>query len=188
LLEEVGARLTATNLEVGSPGAGLHAPGTPSFGVERWLGGEAFAMFDDGVVVGVGGSVRSDALDAPPWAGAVFAAEFRLGAVRPARSPEFVALPAFPSVARDLALVVPDGIAAGEIEAGVRGVAPRELVGLRPFDVYEGEDLGEGRRSVAWRLVFRAEDRTLTDREVEKHVAKIVTYLREELDVRVRES
>lgn len=188
LLEEVADRLTGATLEVGRPPADHHAPGTPSFGVERWLGGDAFAMFEEGVLVGVGGSVREDALDAPPWAGDVFAAEFRLAVVRTRRSQQYVALPAFPAVGRDLALLVPDGLAASEVETGIRKIAPRELAEVRPFDVYEGQDLGEGRRSVAWRLVFRAEDRTLTDGEVEKHVAKIVSYLREELDVRVRES
>ena len=85
-------------------------------------------------------------------------------------------------------MLVGPGVSAATIEAAVREVAPEELAALRPFDVYEGEELGEERRSIAWRLVFRAPDRTLTDAEVDERVGRIVSHLTEELDVRVRDA
>ncbi len=62
------------------------------------------------------------------------------------------------------------------------------LTSVRLFDVYEGDKVEEGRRSLGWRLVFRAPDRTLTDPEVDGAVAGIVHRLEEDLDVRIRAS
>jgi phenylalanyl-tRNA synthetase beta chain len=196
-MEEIGERLTGAVLrpyegessERATIGAADASGGRrPGFGPGGWLGDEAFAMFEDDRLVGLAGRVRSGAIDAPPWAADVFAAEFRLDTVHLVKSPEFTARPAYPAVTRDLALLVPDGVSAASIEAAVRGGAPGELVDLRPFDVYEGDELDGARRSIAWHLVFRAPERTLTDEEVDAFVERIVTQLREELDVRVRDA
>ena len=162
--------------------------GRPGFGVAGWLAEDAFAIFDRDELLGVAGRVRPDALDSPPWAGDVFAMEIRLDAVTIGRTPRHEPRPAYPAVTRDLALLVERDVAAGTIEDAVRAAEPEELVGLRPFDVYEDEELGRGRRSIAWRLVFRAADRTLTDAEVDEQVGRIVSHLTEELDVRVRDA
>lgn len=164
------------------------APGEPAFGAAGWLADDAFAIFDGEALVGVAGRVRPEALDAPPWAAGVFAAEFRLDAVAIEKTPRHEPRPPYPAVVRDLALVVPSGLAAATIRDAVSRVAPEELVALRPFDVYEGDELGEDLRSIAWRLVFRAADRTLTDAEVDERVGRIVSHLTEELDVRVRDA
>ncbi|MDH3296966.1 MAG: hypothetical protein OEM96_01635, partial [Gemmatimonadota bacterium] len=167
---------------------GLPAGETPGFGLDGWLGDDRIAMFDGDALVGVAGAIRSDAVDSPPWAGAAFAAEFRLNAVGLRRGAPFRELPTYPSTRRDLALLVPAGVTASSVEAAIRDAAPTELESLRVFDVYEAAGAADGGRSIAWRLVFRAADRTLTDGEVEACVERIVTKLREELDVRVRES
>ncbi|MPY96082.1 MAG: phenylalanine--tRNA ligase subunit beta [Acidimicrobiia bacterium] len=72
----------------------------------------------------------------------------------------------FPSSDIDLAFVTPDGVAAGEVAASVREAAGELLVDLALFDVYRGGQLGQGRRSLAYRLRLQASDRTLTDEEV----------------------
>ena len=74
------------------------------------------------------------------------------------------------------------------METAIRDAAPALLESLRLFDVYEGETVEEGRRSLAWRLVFRAPDRTLTDPEVETAITAVVRRLEEEFDVRIRDS
>jgi phenylalanyl-tRNA synthetase beta chain len=56
------------------------------------------------------------------------------------------------------------------------------------FDVYEGDKVGAGKRSLAWRLVFRAPDRTLRDEEVEEGLGSITVNLEERFDARVRSS
>jgi phenylalanyl-tRNA synthetase beta chain len=72
----------------------------------------------------------------------------------------------FPAVLQDIAVVVPDDVPAAQIEAAVRAGGGELLEGLGVFDLYHGEQLGEGNKSLALRLVFRAPDRTLTDDEV----------------------
>jgi len=72
----------------------------------------------------------------------------------------------FPALQQDLAVVVPEAAPAEEIRAAIRAGGGDLLRGIEVFDLYRGEQLGEGRKSVALRLEFRASDRTLTDEEV----------------------
>jgi phenylalanyl-tRNA synthetase beta chain len=72
----------------------------------------------------------------------------------------------FPAVYQDLAVVVPAETPASEVRAAVMAGGGELLHAAEVFDLYEGEQLGEGRKSLALNLEFRAEDRTLTDEEV----------------------
>jgi phenylalanyl-tRNA synthetase beta chain len=72
----------------------------------------------------------------------------------------------FPAVHEDVAVVVPDGVSAEQVRAAVVAGGGELLRSARVFDVYRGEQVGEGRKSLALRLEFRAADRTLTDEEV----------------------
>jgi phenylalanyl-tRNA synthetase beta chain len=72
----------------------------------------------------------------------------------------------FPSVRQDLAVVVPDDISAAQVRDAILAGGGELLRTAEVFDLYEGEQLGEGRKSLALRLEFRAADRTLTDEEV----------------------
>jgi phenylalanyl-tRNA synthetase beta chain len=87
----------------------------------------------------------------------------------------------FPSLREDLAVVVGDGVSAGEVIAVVRQAAGPELESVELFDVYEGEQIGAGRVSLALHLEFRAGDRTLTDAEVGAQRAAIIAALAEQL-------
>jgi phenylalanyl-tRNA synthetase beta chain len=79
----------------------------------------------------------------------------------------------FPSSDLDLAFVTPDEVPAGEVAATVRDAAGDLLVGLALFDVYRGDQVGVGRRSLAYRLRLQAPDRTLTDDEVAEVRARV---------------
>lgn len=166
------------------PGAEVR-PGAPEGGVlVPTLG---FSVVDDGRVVGGGGVVNPRALDTPPWAGEVLALEVTLPAVpSPRPDPVHRPLPAHPGAARDLALLVPVEVPAAAVATTAREVGGGLLEELRPFDLYEGEGLPEGVRSLGWRFRFRAPDRTLTDDEVERTLRAIVDRLGEELGVHVR--
>jgi len=72
----------------------------------------------------------------------------------------------FPAVRQDLAVVVPGGVSAAQVRDAILAGGGELLHGAGVFDLYEGEQLGEGRKSLALRLEFRAADRTLTDEEV----------------------
>jgi phenylalanyl-tRNA synthetase beta chain len=72
----------------------------------------------------------------------------------------------FPAVLQDIAVVVPEGVPAAEVEESVRVGGGDLLSDVEVFDLYRGEQAGEGNKSLALRLEFRAPDRTLTDEEV----------------------
>ncbi|MEJ2548922.1 MAG: phenylalanine--tRNA ligase subunit beta, partial [Gemmatimonadota bacterium] len=156
------------------------------FGWETWLDEEAYEVGEGGLLAGIAGRVRAAALDAPPWAAPVFAAEFRLASVQTDDRRRFEPLPQYPPVARDLAFTLDASVPASEVAAVIRDAAPSRLSSLRLFDVYEGEGVESGRRSLAWRLVFRASDRTLTDAEVDEAVTAVLRRLEADLDVRIR--
>jgi phenylalanyl-tRNA synthetase beta chain len=171
LAEEHGAAL-----EVGAP-ALLGAAVVPT---------EAFRLSTDGAEQGGGGRVAPGSVDAPAWAGDVWVLEARLPVDRGAEAAAYRALPEQPASERDLALLVPRGVAAAEVETAIRGAAGPLLESVGPFDLYEGKGIPEGTRSVAFRLRFRAPDRTLTDAEVDASVAAVLAALEERLGVRRR--
>jgi phenylalanyl-tRNA synthetase beta chain len=84
---------------------------------------------------------------------------------------------AFPALHQDLAVTVPTEVPAGEVLAVVRDAAGEALEQARIFDVYSGEQVGEGRRSLALALSFRALDRTLTDEDIAPVRERIVAAL-----------
>src|SRR5262249_30366848 len=118
----------------------------------------------------------------------VFLAELSLTALLALPRPEirYQPLPRFPSVQRDLAVVVPDEVTAGQIEAGIRSLGLSLLSHLTLFDVFEGGQVGGGNRSLALGLTFQAPDRTLTDREVNELHARIVSEISRRFAAEVR--
>ena len=118
----------------------------------------------------------------------MFVAELSLSALLtlPPWVPTYQALPRYPAVQRDLALVVPDAVTAGAIEAAIRGMHLPLLTRVVLFDVYAGDQVGPGRRSLAWSLTFQAPDRTLRDSEVNEVHGKIVGELVKRFNAEVR--
>lgn len=156
------------------------------FAAGRWIGSDVFGLVRDGVPLGIAGRVRPEAVESPPWAHPVWAMEFRLDAVREEPAPRYRPLSTFPPVRRDLAVTVPAETTAREVDGTLRDAAPEWLEEATLFDVYEGGELPEGRRSLAYRLRFRAPDRTLQDEDVDEAVEEIVDRLESRLDARLR--
>ncbi len=92
----------------------------------------------------------------------------------------------FPAVRQDIAVVVGEDVEAGAIVAAARAAGGEELREARVFDVYRGDQVGEGRKSVAVHLVFRAPDRTLTDEDADAARDRIVATLAERLGAELR--
>ena len=144
---------------------------TPPFVRDR-----AYELVDgDGAVVGRAGEIRAEAVDLPPWAGTVVGAEVVLPALPDPRAAATAReLPDQPASQRDVAFLLPSGVAAGDVVAAAREGGGKLLEEAEIFDQYEGEDLPSGARSVAIRLRFRASGRTLTDREVDKACRRVL--------------
>jgi phenylalanyl-tRNA synthetase beta chain len=99
---------------------------------------------------------------------------------------QHVPLPKFPPVVQDIAVVVDIGVPAARVAETVRQAAGGILADLRLFDVYQGEPIPTGKKSLAYSLTYQAPDRTLTDEEVARTQERIVQRLAKELGVTLR--
>ncbi len=118
----------------------------------------------------------------------VLVATFALDALMAAAPPrhEMREVPAFPPVLEDLAFIVDEALPAGQVQALIEQTGGSTLAGVRLFDVYRGEQLGKGKKSLAYALTYQAADRTLTDDEVAKLRKKIIGRLERELGAALR--
>jgi phenylalanyl-tRNA synthetase beta chain len=83
----------------------------------------------------------------------------------------------FPAIRQDIAVSVPEDVPAGDLVAAARAAAGSELGEIRVFDVYRGEQVGAGRKSVAFALTYQAPDRTLTEDDAARLRGAIVSEL-----------
>lgn len=113
-------------------------------------------------------------------------AEVEIPSERAAREGMFRPLPRFPGAVRDLAFVVPRALFQEELESALAASGGKLLDSIRLFDVYEGPPLAEDQKSLAYTLVFRSPDRSLTNEEVDALVAHVVTRARESVGARLR--
>jgi len=98
----------------------------------------------------------------------------------------FREIPRFPAVERDLALVVSSELRYRAIEEQVRKLRLGKLTGIRLFDVFESEKLGAGKKSMAISFTFLDEEKTLTDKEIDGWMNKIMNSLEQELGAEIR--
>jgi phenylalanyl-tRNA synthetase beta chain len=101
--------------------------------------------------------------------------------------PRYAEISRFPQVRRDLAVVVDESVTLSTLAERVTLAATSLLRDLRVFDVYRGPGLEKGRKSIAFGLIFQDISRTLTDDDVERLMASVVTDLRENLNAKIRE-
>ncbi len=99
---------------------------------------------------------------------------------------KFKELPKFPAVTRDIAMLVDKSVPVAQIEAVIRKSSGKTLESIELFDVYEGEQIPEGKKSVAYSAVYRAADRSLTGEEVQKSFDKAVKNLEARLGAQLR--
>ncbi len=92
---------------------------------------------------------------------------------------KFRPLPKFPAVNRDLSIVVEDHLEAEKVEEAIRQLQPPFLDEVFLFDVYKGSPVPTGKKSLSYRIRYRANDRTLTDSEVNQYHEKVIHTLRE---------
>ncbi len=99
---------------------------------------------------------------------------------------KFKSLPKFPSVTRDIAMLVDKTTPVGEIEKVIKKASGALLENINLFDVYEGAQIPEGKKSVAYAVSYRASDRSLTNEEINKVFTKIVKDLEYKLGAQLR--
>jgi phenylalanyl-tRNA synthetase beta chain len=152
---------------------------------ETWLvPGRAAALMTDGTQIGVLGQLAPDVAErhGVPASEAVYVAEVDLDTAEQAsrgRSLTIEPLPRYPSVTRDISILLDETLAASVVRETVRQAAPATLVRIREFDRYQGKGVPEGRVSLSLRLTFRSPDRTLTDTEVQSAMDAVLAALKE---------
>jgi phenylalanyl-tRNA synthetase beta chain len=99
---------------------------------------------------------------------------------------KFTELPRFPPVVRDLALIVEELVPYGSVESAIRGLSLEHLESHALFEVYRGPQIGEGRKSLNIRLVFRSSEGTLTSETVDRQMTRLGDRLRQDLGAQVR--
>jgi phenylalanyl-tRNA synthetase beta chain len=114
--------------------------------------------------------------------------EFDLDAIL-AAVPErhlYIPIPRFPAALRDIAVIVDEAVSAEEVVAEIRAAGGPLLRGIRLFDLYRGESIPAGKKSLAYALTYQADDRTLLDKEVDKAHKKIEDRLKNMLKAQIR--
>lgn len=148
--------------------------------------GAAFVEVD-GVRLGSFGPLHPDVGDALELDGEVLVCEMEIDPfVGGAALPRFSPIPRFPASSRDVALVVKDGIPAGEVEKTVRDAAGPLAEEVRLFDRFVGGQIPAGSSSLAFRVVYRSAEKTLTDAEVDAAHANVVKVVGERFGATLR--
>ncbi len=133
----------------------------------------------DGKIVGYLGEVHPEVCDNYDIGTKTYIAVLDMPEIVPNASfdRKYTGVARFPGVTRDISMVVPKEIPVGDIEAMIRQRGGKLLEAYNLFDIYEGEQIKEGFKSVAYSITFRASDRTLTDDDVNAAMKKILNGL-----------
>jgi len=118
----------------------------------------------------------------------VYCAEINFTALIPLQLPEptYTPLPKYPTVSRDLSVICCDEITVAQVESVIEAAAGKLLRNIRLFDIYRGTGIPEGKKSLAFSLELRADDRTLTDTDSEQVLSRILDALKSTLDITLR--
>lgn len=118
----------------------------------------------------------------------LYYADLKFDALFASRSadPEYQPLPKFPAVTRDIAVLVDKAVTVGAMESSIQAAAKGLLKDVTLFDIYEGAKLPTGKKSVAFNLVLRADDRSLTAQEADDEVNLVLERLKKDFDAMLR--
>ncbi len=142
----------------------------------------------DGKVAGTIGQIHPLVAETYGIGGEVYVADLDFTTIEASVAEErvFHSLPRFPAVTRDLALVCEESLTVGELERCISGAAGKLLRKINLFDIYRGPGVPAGKKSVAFSLELRADDRTLTDEDSTGVVDRVLKALKEEKNVTLR--
>lgn len=142
----------------------------------------------DGKKLGVIGQIHPLVAEGYGISGEVYVAELDFTGLQSALTPErvFHSLPKFPTVSRDLALVCDEAMTVGMLEACIKKAGGKLLRSIQLFDIYRGPGIAPGKKSVAFSLELRADDRTLTDEDTTGVTNAVLEKLKNDLGVTLR--
>jgi phenylalanyl-tRNA synthetase beta chain len=148
--------------------------------------GQTAQIVKQGEIIGYLGAIHPKLQKTLDLNGPVYMFELCLEKAVQGQVPHFSDVSKYPEVRRDLAILINDQVPFSDVEAVVKDNAGDDLVKLSVFDVYAGENLGEGKQSLALALVWQRVDRTLNDEEINLTFEQIVSALSAKLDAKLR--
>lgn len=161
--------------------AGLRAPVSydPKAGKNFLHPGRQANLYYDGIIIGYMGELHPAVADAYGIGDRVYVAVLDMPEIvaRAGFDVKYAGIAKYPAIARDISMLVKKEILAGQIEDIIRKNGGRLLESCHLFDVYEGNQIQDGYKSMAYSITFRAKDRTLEDKEVNEIMQKIIKSL-----------
>ncbi len=152
---------------------------------------ESFNALYDGIVIAEGGIVSPDLLERFSIKQPVFYVRIiwqQLMDLVKNKNLAFVEIPKFPHVKRDLSIIVDKKISYQSVENSINSLQLSKLTGIKLFDLFESEKLGKGKKSFAIAFTFLNREKTLTDKEVDVMMGKIIDNIKIENDAEIRNS
>ena len=150
--------------------------------------GRCATIMYNGIYIGTFGEVHPEVVDNYNLGQRVYLAELDLDLVfdKSDKTIIYNPLPKYPSTSRDIALLVKDEIIVKQIEDIIKANGENLLESYKLFDVYKGSQIAEGYKSIAYSIIYRSKDKTLTDEDVNKVHHNIIRELEEKLDAKLR--
>lgn len=153
-----------------------------------WREGQAAEIKIDNQKIGILGEINPEISNKfeilKPIAG--FELDFGKLAELAEKEIEYEPIPKFPSIVRDIAILVGKETRISEVESLVYSAGAKFVEDVDLFDIYEGEEIAEDKKNLAFHIIFRSKNRTLTDKEVGAEFGKIAKALEEELGAEIR--
>lgn len=149
---------------------------------ESWLHpGRSADIISEGKKIGSFGEVHPESAEAAGISSRVYVAEISLVELYKSSDAKILYKPISrtPAVTRDIALLCERSLPAGEIEKAIKKAAGQLLESVKLFDVYEGDRIEKGKKSIAYSMTLRAHDKTLTDAETNETIERVIAALKE---------
>lgn len=150
--------------------------------------GRCAEIVKDGDVIGIFGEIHPLTAENYGFSIPVYAAELNFDVMLKHRSveKEFQPLPKYPALERDFAFVCDEDVQVGKVASAMKKAGGKHVESVELFDIYRGPQLGEGKKSVAYSVMLRCPDRTMTDDEADSITKKITKALKDEFDIVLR--
>jgi phenylalanyl-tRNA synthetase beta chain len=149
--------------------------------------GQSAAIKRDGGLVGWVGAIHPQVAKQLDLDHTMYLFEIKADSLQAGRVPKFQAVSRYPTIRRDLSIVVDLAITAQKVRETVQRVAPQTLQKVEMFDMYMGEGIDSGRKSLSLGLTLQDLSRTLTDSEVEEVMQRVITQLHNDLGATLRQ-
>ncbi|NVK23537.1 MAG: phenylalanine--tRNA ligase subunit beta [Gammaproteobacteria bacterium] len=149
--------------------------------------GQAAAIYRDEQLIGYLGAVHPAAEKALGLNGKTFVFELKLEAITQRVLPDAKPVSKYPANRRDIAVIVAEQVNAGKVLAEIEKIGGNQLVDLNLFDVYRGDGIEEGSKSLAISLVLQDVERTLEEQDISNKLDQVVAMLKEQFDATLRD-